>query len=133
LGNEMRTKGAIGYAEIGEFIPEQGRMQELIWKCLPQRDDAGLSEALEAALRACEDTLDQQRQVLESPLDQEDLDRLEKLALLPSAKFLERVMRYETHAERSLYRALEQLARMRGVTVQILAARLSVTSAESAD
>lgn len=128
-GNEMRHKGGIEYAEIEELIPEEGPMQELIRKGLPKQDDHGLSEELDSALRACDDTLDQQRQVLESPLDAEDQDRREKLALLPSAKFLERVMRYETHAERSLYRALEQLARMRGVTVQILAARLSVAPA----
>lgn len=45
--------------------------------------------------------------------------------MLPHAATLDRLIRYETHADRSLHRALETLAKLRGATVQTIWASLT--------
>jgi hypothetical protein len=128
--NETRIGGSrTAYTAIREFRPRPGRMQEVLWKGLAKDDCPKPAPEVESALRACLDTLEQQRMVLESPLDDEDHLRRQQMAVLPSSMTLDRLTRYETHAERSLYRALDQLSRMQGVTVQVLAARVSVAPA----
>lgn len=40
------------------------------------------------------------------------------VGLLPDAATPDRLLRYETHAERSLHRSLEMLAKLRGIAVE---------------
>jgi hypothetical protein len=131
--NETRIGGSqTAYKAIREFLPRPGHMQELLWKGLATDCGQALTPEIESALRACLDTLEQQRMAMESPLDDEDHLRRQQLAVLPSAGTLDRLTRYETHAERGLYRALDQLSRMKGVTIHVLAARLSMAEAPPA-
>ena len=58
-----------------------------------------------------------------------DRDRRCRAALLPGATELDLLARYETHAERSLYRAIETLAKLRGVRVAVVAARVRMGQA----
>ena len=51
-------------------------------------------------------------------------------SLLPDAATLDRLIRYETHADRSLHRALETLAKMRGATVESIAATITGRQAD---
>ena len=55
---------------------------------------------------------------------QQDRDR-QTASLLPDAATLDRRIRYETHAEKSLLRSLETLARLRGATVESIAATIT--------
>lgn len=124
--NETRIGGShSAYTAIGEIRPGPGPMQEMLWNGLASASEDGLTPEIDSALQAAVDTLEQQRMVLSSPYDDEEHRRQERLAMLPDSITLERLTRYETHAERSLYRALDQLARMQGVTIHVLAARLS--------
>jgi hypothetical protein len=60
-----------------------------------------------------------------NPSDAEHEQQREVAALLPDAATLERLMRYESHAERGIRRALETLARVRGVTVASIRATMT--------
>lgn len=51
-------------------------------------------------------------------------------ALLPDAATLDRLIRYESHADRSLHRALETLAKLRGATI---AAKMTGQTEDGAD
>jgi len=69
------------------------------------------------------DVLDHQRHACERPYSNRQHRYLAAAALLPDAVALDRLLRYETHADKTLARALDTLARLRGVTVE----RLSTT------
>lgn len=66
-----------------------------------------------------------QQMICESP--QTATHRASRLtaAMLPDAATLDRLIRYETHADRSLHRALETLAKLRGATVETIRASLT--------
>ncbi len=51
-------------------------------------------------------------------------------AMLPDEALLNRIIRYEVHNDRALYRALEQLAKLRGVMVERLAGDLKAVQAD---
>lgn len=68
----------------------------------------------------------QQRRVCTTPGDREAESDRRAMALLPSAADLDRLIRYESHADRTLTRSLETLARLRGVSVQTVLARVLV-------
>lgn len=54
-------------------------------------------------------------------------------ALLPDAATLDRMIRYESNADRSLHKALETLAKLRGATVETVAAKMTAQTAEGVD
>lgn len=54
-------------------------------------------------------------------------------ALLPDAATLDRLIRYESHADRSLHRALETLAKLRGATIETIAAKMTGQTEDGAD
>lgn len=76
--------------------------------------------------------LRQQRQLCEEPWTEQAEEQQRAVAMLPEAATLDRLIRYETHADRSLHRALETLAKLRGATVETIAARVSGQTAEGA-
>ena len=53
-------------------------------------------------------------------------------ALLPEAATLDRLIRYETLADRTLHRSLELLAKLRGATVESIWTRITGTTASGA-
>ena len=66
-----------------------------------------------------------QAQIAPTPyLQQSDTDA-RTCALQPDEATLQRLLRYESHAERSLARCLDQLARLRGVTVDRIHATIT--------
>lgn len=114
------------YTEIGEHPTKPGPAQEMLWEWI--EDEEGKPEryaAVESAVRAALDSLEQQR-LAASEIDETEEREWEcQQSLLPEPEMLDRLIRYETHAERSMYRALEALARLRGESVQILMARIN--------
>jgi hypothetical protein len=69
-------------------------------------------------------TLCAQRLVCEVPFTVAEWNARGTMGLLPDAGMLDRILRYETHADRSLNRALDTLAKLRGAMVESVAARL---------
>ncbi|HEX2973591.1 MAG TPA: hypothetical protein VHP11_14750 [Tepidisphaeraceae bacterium] len=67
-------------------------------------------------------TLRQQRSCCENPYTDEQTTLKQTQALLPEDATLDRLIRYERHAERSLFECLERLAKLRHSTVESLAA-----------
>lgn len=82
---------------------------------------SGLSAAIEARLT----DLEVRSRTAQSPYTQEHDDLLKTEALLPDSATLDRLLRYEAHAERSMIRAIEMLSRLRGVTVASIRATVS--------
>jgi len=84
-----------------------------------------LPDVLKDAIATRLATLHAQRQVVQDPdTAQQDKDR-RTAALLPDGKTLDRLIRYEGHAERGLSRSLDMLAKLRGVTVESIAATIT--------
>jgi hypothetical protein len=75
-------------------------------------------------------TLGQLRHVCEHPYVSEQDQMARLAALLPGEETLQRLTRYESHAERSLYRCLELLAKLRGASVESLSALVTRRPAE---
>jgi len=70
-------------------------------------------------------TLRVQQSLCESPQSATHRASRMTAVMLPDAATLDRLIRYETHADRSLHRALETLAKLRGATVQTIRASLT--------
>ena len=68
--------------------------------------------------------LRQQRDLCAQRYSKQEESLRETAALLPDAKTLDQIIRYETHIERSLQRNIEQLAKLRGVAVESLSSRM---------
>jgi len=64
------------------------------------------------------------RRVCEEPYTDEAWERKQTGSLLLSAADMDRLIRYEVHADRTLTRCLETLAKLRGATVETVAASL---------
>ena len=90
--------------------------------CDPKR---GMSPELEDMIDARLSTFRGWQQTCKDRFSVEQADRQRVAALLPDAQMLDRLIRYETHNDRSLYRALETLAKLRGATVESIAARIT--------
>ena len=71
------------------------------------------------------DTHDHQRRYCKAPATPRFQRQVITGSLLPAGETLDRLLRYETHADRSLTRALDTLARLRGVTVETLSATVT--------
>lgn len=76
-------------------------------------------------------SLRMQQRICESPQTATHRASRVTAAMLPDEATLDRLIRYETHADRSLHRALETLAKVRGATVQTI--RASLTRSGDAD
>lgn len=117
----------------GRFYPDERpwatHTDKLIGEARQRAPGAPVPLGLAARAACCKLTLRQQRACLVVPGVDEDLDH-RLVAMLPSPTDLERLIRYETHADRTLSRALETLARLRGVPVQTVLARVSVRHAD---
>jgi len=86
----------------------------------------GLIEAQVTSLRA-------QRRLIDDSDDETDTYRRRCAALLPDEATLNRLVRYEAHAERSLMRCLETMAKLRGATVETLSASLRGITADGTE
>jgi hypothetical protein len=73
-------------------------------------------------------TLRQQRLACEAPATAQQHADLQAASLLPDPAMLDRLLRYETHADRALHRALETLAKLRGASVDTVMARVAGTN-----
>ena len=104
----------------------------LIGEARDREATAPLSAALETRIGQRLETLRQQRQFCEEPYRTEQWERERTAAMLPDTATLDRLIRYETHADRSLHRALESLARLRGTTVETIAATMTGRTAAGA-
>ncbi len=100
----------------------KGETDRLIGEARRRKPGKPMPKALDLLIRQRLDTLRQQREVCEDPYTTEQWQRKRIAALLPDAPTLDRLIRYETHAERSLLRALETLAKLRGAMVETVAA-----------
>ncbi len=77
-----------------------------------------MPDALVGAVATRQASLQAQCRIVSDPHTvQQDKDR-QMVGLLPDAATLDRLLRYETHAERSLHRSLEMLAKLRGVAIE---------------
>ena len=61
------------------------------------------------------DSLRQKRDVVEQPYTLDQIHMQRRASLLPDEGMLHRLIRYETHASRSMHRAIETLAKALGI------------------
>lgn len=92
------------------------------------REESEARTSARTALRAVADqrveTLRAQRRVCEVPFSIDEWQDRRTVGLLGDDAMLDRIMRYETHADRTLNRALDTLAKLRGATIESIAARV---------
>ena len=112
-------KDEVTYTDQQEWKRETDR---LIGEARRREPGEPIPKALDLLIRQRLNTFRQQREVCEDPYTTEQWQRKRIAALLPDAATLDRIIRYETHAARSLLRALEMLAKLRGATVETVAA-----------
>ena len=86
---------------------------------------SGLPPELDALIEEQLTVLRQRQHTCSDPFSCEQATRKKIAAMLPEAQVLDRLLRYETHADRSLHRALETLAKLRGATVETLMATVT--------
>ena len=106
-----------------EERPGLTKAQRLIAEAMARPEDGPIDRQLVNLITNRLDVLDHQRHACEHPYSNRQHRYLAAAALLPDAVALDRLLRYETHADKTLARALDTLARLRGVTVE----RLSTT------
>lgn len=111
--------------EIGESATPVGLKFELLSKAWPEVDRAVAPPTVASLVKARMDALTQQLNAVSDSFEWEQEAQLRQLALLPNAKTLDRQQRYESAAERSLYRAIDQLARLRGMTIERIASSVT--------
>ncbi len=95
-------------------------VQKLIAAAMDRLAGEMFSDQLATKLQTRVDTLDYQRRYCETPHTTKHARAVVTGTLLPAGDTLDRLLRYETHADRTLIRALDTLARLRGVTVESL-------------
>ena len=100
--------------------PNLTRTLKLIVAAMDRPNGSPLEPHLVHLLNARIDTLEHQRRYCEKPHTDKHQRALMAAALLPAGEVLDRLLRYETHADKTLLRALDTLARLRGVTVETL-------------
>ena len=88
-------------------------------------DDRELPAELEAMIDLRLATYSAWQQTCKDQFSAEQAHRQRIAALLPDSPMLDRLIRYETHNDRSLARALETFARLRGATVESISARIT--------
>lgn len=117
----------IGYPDEQDWASRNdeiiGRMRQ------PDRDEATV-KAFDALVESRKQMFRQQREVAEQPYTLNEVRRQRTAALLPSKDTLDRLLRYETHADRSLDRALRRFALLRGINVETVMARVTQVGAD---
>ncbi|MCZ6835974.1 MAG: hypothetical protein O7G85_09395 [Planctomycetota bacterium] len=106
---------------------------DLIGSARAREKEQPFPEALDRLIRQKLDTLKEQREVCEEPYTTDPWKRMRTAALLPDAATLDRLIRYESHADRSLHRALETLAKLRGATIETIVATMAGRTKDGAD
>lgn len=104
--------------------PPRTQIQRVIAEAFRRSPGEELSRELFRLAESCKRLLLTQRQVCPVPYDADEARIARTIALLPDEATLNRLARYETHAERSLVRCLETLARLRGANVETLRASM---------
>lgn len=102
----------------------------LIGKARKRPPGVSLSAELDRMIRRRIAILRTQRRVCEEPYTDEAWQHKQGAAMLLDDRVMDRLLRYEAHADRTLLRALETLARLRGVRVESLSASLTTPAGE---
>jgi hypothetical protein len=110
------------------FYPDEqdwaSRIDTLIGEARKRAECDPTPEALMGAVEVRQTCLRAQCQIVSDPHTvQQDRDR-QMVGLLPDSATLDRLLRYETHAERSMHRSLEMLAKLRGVAIESISAAI---------
>lgn len=111
------------------FYPDEklfeSRIDRLISDARKRSDGEALSDEFVGLVATRIAMLRGQSVVADDPYLLEHAVDKRTASLLPDAATLDRLIRYETHADRTLHRALETLARLRGATVKTLATTIT--------
>jgi len=113
---------------VADFYPDErpyaGPIDDLIGQARRRSVDEPLPPALITATEARLTDLEARSRSTQTPFTDEREELLRIEAMLPEAGTLDRLMRYEAHAERSMLRAIEMLSKLRGVTVASIRATM---------
>lgn len=115
-------------ADFPDAYPNCTEIQRLIGEARKRPVAAPVPPKLVRMVKSRLEVLHDQSMACEEPYFSQTWEHRQAAAMLPKARLLDKMIRYEVHADRSLYRALEQLAKMRGATVERLAASLTGTA-----
>lgn len=107
---------------LGEPAARRGMKWELLQGFRKWDTSKPLPPAIDSVLRACKRTLRTQMQALVDEYQQAWHASMTTAALIPDEAELAKLTRYETQAERSLFRSLHALAQLRGITLAELGA-----------
>lgn len=108
-----------------DVYPGATEIQKLIGAARQRAPGEPLPHKLEEIVRTRLKVLDHRRVSCEDPWFEETYTRRKTTAMLPDEPTLERLIRYESHNDRALSRALDTLAKLRGVRVERIAASIS--------
>jgi hypothetical protein len=115
----------------GFYYPDEKQWASETWRILGRaRKRTEPKPAVEFVnlVNARNVTLRQQRLACEDPATAQQHADQQAVSLLPDPAMLDRLLRYETHADRALHRSLELLAKLRGATVETVMARVAGTN-----
>lgn len=115
-GNALRA--------VGEVPARRGTRWELLQGLRTWEGSTPLPPQIESALRACEKSLRTEIHALFDDFQQSWRAGMAKAALVPEEKELAKLTRYETQAERTLFRSLHVLAQLRGESTAELGAAI---------
>ncbi|MCC6683396.1 MAG: hypothetical protein IT445_21070 [Phycisphaeraceae bacterium] len=104
----------------------------LIGQARKRPQDASLSDELQALIEVRLSLWRSQSRVAANPYLDDQMEDLKTASLLPEAATLDRLIRYETHADRTLLRSLEALAMLRGLTLSSIRATVTGRSTSPA-
>ena len=125
VSNETAAGGGRVLKEVGEWPTPVGTRFEVLMRNWPNVTGGVAPLAVSSIVEARLSSFRQQLQVVADEADADDEANRRDAALLPSARVLDRMVRYEVHSERTVIRVLKQLALLRGATVERLAARVT--------
>jgi len=125
LGEEARRYPADEHFAYPDENKRCSSIEQMIGEARKREAGTPLPEPLMTTIVNRVSALQAMRQMCEEPYTVEADEHAKLAALLPDAAMMDRILRYETHADRSLHRALETLAKMRGATVEKIAATLT--------
>ena len=104
----------------------------LIGRARTRRADESLPSEVARMIANRLISLRQQRDTCAEPFGGRYWHERQTAALLPDRDLMDRLLRYEIHADRRMYRALEMLAKLRGVTVETIMAQVTATGVNGA-
>ena len=112
-----------------DAMPRARAIDRMIGEARLRPPDTPLPSALKSVIDGRRDTLRQQARIVDG--DATSTERLEQTAaLLPDAETLDRLLRYERHAERGLIGALRTLAQNRGQPLHAAMTSIQLSSAD---